>query len=411
MKKIFLILVILLCFPLFSFAETIVLKSGKIIEGNIIEKKDKYIIVNLGGKSAAYFFSEIDHIIEEKQQRFSKPLVSLEQIEKSVVYLFGEGSDLGENLQGTGFIVGSEGIIITTCHGLSSSKYVQVKLWDDRSFPIESVIYYDVQKDFCILKINARELPYFQLSDSDKINLRDKVLVVGTPGNKINVLSDSFISRVVDWSSFGKFLEIYTSADYSGYSGGPVLNLNGEVVGTVVSQLSEAGRVLAINEIKPFIFNKTKLSWAEFIKEKPAKSMSLYFKAQYCQMQGNLRCAIDSYNKAIELYPNNPMAFYNLGEAYIKNKELDNAIRSYQAAIKINPNFAEAYNNLSVAYWANGELQKAIQSALRALEIKPNHIPACKILADIYKRIGNDEQANYYRRKLRELGKDSKNDI
>jgi tetratricopeptide (TPR) repeat protein len=105
------------------------------------------------------------------------------------------------------------------------------------------------------------------------------------------------------------------------------------------------------------------------------------------------------------------MAFYNLGEAYIKNKELDNAIRSYQAAIKINPNFAEAYNNLSVAYWANGELQKAIQSALRALEIKPNHIPACKILADIYKRIGNDEQANYYRRKLRELGKDSKNDI
>ncbi len=65
MKKIF-ILLLVLCFPIFVFAETIVLKSGKTVEGKLIEKTDKYIKIDFMGVPITYFNDEIDTINEKK---------------------------------------------------------------------------------------------------------------------------------------------------------------------------------------------------------------------------------------------------------------------------------------------------------------------------------------------------------
>lgn len=60
--SIILVLLICLCLPVFTFAETIVLKSGKTIEGKLIEKTDKYIKIDFQGVPLTYFFDEIESI-------------------------------------------------------------------------------------------------------------------------------------------------------------------------------------------------------------------------------------------------------------------------------------------------------------------------------------------------------------
>lgn len=61
-KKRLLTLLLVLCFPISIFAETIVLKSGKIVEGKLIEKTDKYIIIDFQGISLTYYLDEVESI-------------------------------------------------------------------------------------------------------------------------------------------------------------------------------------------------------------------------------------------------------------------------------------------------------------------------------------------------------------
>jgi tetratricopeptide (TPR) repeat protein len=61
-RSIVLLLVLILCFPVFIFAETILLKSGKSVEGKLLEKADKYIKIDFQGVPLAYFFDDIESI-------------------------------------------------------------------------------------------------------------------------------------------------------------------------------------------------------------------------------------------------------------------------------------------------------------------------------------------------------------
>jgi tetratricopeptide (TPR) repeat protein len=61
-RSIILIAVVFLCFPIKTFAETIILKSGKSVEGKLIEKTDKYIKIDFLGVPLTYFFDEVESI-------------------------------------------------------------------------------------------------------------------------------------------------------------------------------------------------------------------------------------------------------------------------------------------------------------------------------------------------------------
>jgi len=376
-KNLFLTGVFLLnfCFLNFIFAESIILKAGQKKEG---ETDEKTMILGVS------------------------PEESLKQAENATVYIQGYSFAPGNNpLAGTGFIVDSEGIILTNCHVISSSAYVIVELYNGEKFPIESILYYDIKKDFCILKINAKNKPSIQLSDSDKVEIGEKILFIGNAQGKKNVLSKGVISDKRDFSS-GKYLET-TAYLAPGNSGGPALNMHGKAIGVMTIQLSK-GMILAINEVKPFLSKISRLSWPEFIQEKPIRSNSYFMRGVLAQEQGDLEGASDNYKRALQLYPDNLMAYYNLGDVYMQQNRINDAIECYRIAIKIEPLFVEAYNNLSVAYARNNDFEKTIEYAECALKIKPNHTPAYYNLALAYKKMGNKEKVKHYVNKLHELG-------
>lgn len=89
--------------------------------------------------------------------------------------------------------------------------------------------------------------------------------------------------------------------------------------------------------------------------------------------QGKYEAAVEHYQQALALKPNQPEVLSNLGNALKETGQLEAAIAAYQQAIAINPNYAEAYNNLGIAYKEQNDLAGAIACYEQAIRLKPNY--------------------------------------
>ncbi len=90
----------------------------------------------------------------------------------------------------------------------------------------------------------------------------------------------------------------------------------------------------------------------------------------------DLQGAIKDYDKAIEIDPENAMAYNNRGNVKQYLRDLQGAIQDYDKAIEIDPNYATAYNNRGIAKQAQGDLQGAIQDYPK-LDLDPINATVC----------------------------------
>ena len=136
---------------------------------------------------------------------------------------------------GSGVIVNSAGFILTNAHVVSRAVRIRVKL-EDGTENDARVIGVDTQTDLAVIKIEAtKPLPIARMGDSDKLNVGDWVLAIGSPFGFEQTVTAGIISakdRVTDTGStaFQQFLQT-DAAINPGNSGGPLVNLGGEVIG------------------------------------------------------------------------------------------------------------------------------------------------------------------------------------
>ena len=141
---------------------------------------------------------------------------------------------------GSGFIVDKSGYIITNAHVVEDASRITVKLDSGEEF-IAKVVGIDDQTDLAILKINApRDLPFVKFGDSDKAEVGDWVLAIGSPFGLTKTVTAGIISqkqRETPGSPvFRRFIQT-DAAINRGNSGGPLVNTDGEVIG-VNSQIA-----------------------------------------------------------------------------------------------------------------------------------------------------------------------------
>jgi serine protease Do len=135
--------------------------------------------------------------------------------------------------QGTGFIVSSDGYILTANHLVGDAEKVMVKEGNNREVETK-VIGTDPASDVAVIKIEGKNLPFLELADSDKLEVGEWVLAIGNPFG----LSHSVTAGIVSAKGRSGFqlaeYEDYIQTDAAinpGNSGGPLLNLDGKVVG------------------------------------------------------------------------------------------------------------------------------------------------------------------------------------
>ena len=91
---------------------------------------------------------------------------------------------------------------------------------------------------------------------------------------------------------------------------------------------------------------------------------------------GRMDEAIQNFEKALQIQPELPSTYFNLGNAYIRKGQLDPAIQNWQKAVDIKPTFAMAQNNLANALIAKGQIAQAVEHWKAALAIQPNIVGA-----------------------------------
>jgi len=149
---------------------------------------------------------------------------------------------------GSGFIVSPDGYILTNTHVVENAEEVTVRLTDRREFQAK-VIGADERTDVAVIKINATNLPIVKLGDPTKIHPGQWVLAIGSPFGFENSATAGIVSataRSLPSDNYVPFIQTDVAVN-PGNSGGPLFNLNGEVIGINSQIFSRTGGYMGVS--------------------------------------------------------------------------------------------------------------------------------------------------------------------
>ncbi|MFT7775588.1 Do family serine endopeptidase [Roseateles sp.] len=144
--------------------------------------------------------------------------------------------------QGSGFIISSDGLVLTNAHVVRDAKQVTVKLSDRREFSAQ-VLGSDPATDIAVLKIDAKGLPAVQLGDPRQVQVGDYVLAIGAPYGFEQTATQGIVSaksRSLPGDSVVPFIQTDAAVN-PGNSGGPLFDASGRVVGVNAQIYSQSG--------------------------------------------------------------------------------------------------------------------------------------------------------------------------
>jgi len=143
---------------------------------------------------------------------------------------------------GSGFIISNDGYILTNAHVVDGANVVTVKLTDKREFRAK-VVGADKQSDVAVLKISASNLPTVKIGDPNQSKVGQWVVAIGSPYGFDNTVTSGIISakaRSLPNENYTPFIQTDVPVN-PGNSGGPLFNLQGQVIGINSMIYSQTG--------------------------------------------------------------------------------------------------------------------------------------------------------------------------
>ncbi len=151
---------------------------------------------------------------------------------------------------GSGFIISADGFIMTNAHVVDGASEVYVTLTDKREFKAK-IVGSDTRTDVAVLKIDGSNLPRLNMGDSDKIRVGEWVLAIGSPFGLENTVTAGIVSaKARDTGDYLPLIQTDVAVN-PGNSGGPLINLKGEVVGINSQIYSRSGGFMGISFAVP----------------------------------------------------------------------------------------------------------------------------------------------------------------
>ncbi len=160
--------------------------------------------------------------------------------------------DFEQLSQGSGFIIASDGYIVTNAHVVDGADEVNVKLYDRREFKAK-VIGLDKRTDVALLKIDAKDLPKVTIGDPEKLKVGEWVVAIGKPFGLENTMTAGIVSgkgRDLPQEILVPYIQTDAAVN-PGNSGGPLFNLKGEVVGINSLIFSRTGGFMGLSFAVP----------------------------------------------------------------------------------------------------------------------------------------------------------------
>jgi serine protease Do len=150
--------------------------------------------------------------------------------------------DRASGALGSGFVIRADGLIITNRHVVVGARTVRVRLSDARELPAK-IIGADAVTDIALLKVSAGNLPALRLGSSQAVSVGDAVIAIGNPfglGQSVSAGIISARARTLEDDPYIDFLQTDAAINH-GNSGGPLLSVDGTVIGVTSAIFSPSG--------------------------------------------------------------------------------------------------------------------------------------------------------------------------
>jgi Trypsin-like peptidase domain len=139
--------------------------------------------------------------------------------------------------QGSGFVISKDGRIVTNYHVIQTGSSAFVKMLNGAFFPVDGVLAFDKDRDIAVIKAHGEDFHTVPLGDSSRLEVGDEVIAIGNPLSLESTVSNGIISGVrTAQEEGGDFLQVTTPIS-PGSSGGPLFNMDGQVVGITTMYL------------------------------------------------------------------------------------------------------------------------------------------------------------------------------
>jgi len=149
---------------------------------------------------------------------------------------------------GSGFVIGSDGYILTNAHVIEGADEINVRLTDKREFKAK-IIGSDKRTDLALIKIDASDLPSVRFGKPGELKVGEWVVAIGSPFGFDNTVTAGIVSakgRSLPQENFVPFIQTDVAIN-PGNSGGPLFNLKGEVVGINSQIYSRTGGFMGLS--------------------------------------------------------------------------------------------------------------------------------------------------------------------
>ena len=149
---------------------------------------------------------------------------------------------------GSGFIISADGLIHTNHHVVDGADEIKVRLTDNREFT-GKVLGSDAKTDIAVVKIDAKDLPYLTMGNSDELKVGEWVAAIGSPFGLDNTVTSGIVSaksRKLPSDQYVPFIQTDVAVN-PGNSGGPLFNMKGEVVGINSQIFSTSGGFMGLS--------------------------------------------------------------------------------------------------------------------------------------------------------------------
>ena len=298
--------------------------------------------------------------------------ISSEKIKESVVLI---EDDIG---YGSGFFVERDKIA-TNIHVVARPGRVFVKSHDNKTkWTVEGVAAYDVKNDLAILKVKEKGIP-LPLADSDAVQSGNFFLAAGFPGE----YKETIATVVGNNHNDGKLIRL--KSDFfpgnslgPGYSGGPIVNRKGQVIGVCALGTEYYGYAVPSNMLKALLTrSKSAEPLSQWQKRKPIRAYTYYTQGRNKIDEKNYDGATDALDKAIQLNPNSAPFYYSRGFAKYSLGNQEGAIADFEKGLKLNDGeTVETHLMLGTVKFTVGDYENAITNFDKALKLVPNFVNA-----------------------------------
>jgi tetratricopeptide (TPR) repeat protein len=329
---------------------------------------------------------------------------------------------------GSGVVLGN-GHVVTNCHVVKDASRLRVRSGDKEH--AATLRYSDWERDVCSLSSVGLSAPAAVLGSTKKLKVGATVYAIGAPKGLNLTLSDGIVSSLREVEG-GRYIQT-TAAISPGSSGGGLFDENGALVGLTSFYLAEgqnlnfavpiewvnelaqrSTRVASVAEPVTQWMNKaieleSREDWPAFIehcrrwtKAQPSSDWAWISLGNAYGNAGQPAKAIEAYQQALRINPEQAPAWSNLGVIYRQTGQFAKAIEAYQQALRIYPEYADAWNGLGVTYATDGQSDKAIEAYQQALSTEPELFNAWINMGNAYGKAGQSSKAiDAYQQALR----------